>query len=158
MRIRESSYYASITKHYIANKPKGYDSVAWEAKITRTSCLNFKCLADHQEEKLLRAEVAYGEKIADVGNLQKPFDGWVVYNAYSVLIAIFYKEGNTTVFEIPIRAFLKDKYQSGNKSLTRKRAVEICSSILDITPNRSSHSKPLTSNNDDLNPNQLSQS
>ena len=64
-------------------------------------------------------------KIADAGVLQKPFDGFVLYKATSLFIAIYYVPRETEVYEIPIRIFLNEKYKSGQKSLSKKRAAEI---------------------------------
>lgn len=123
--MTEKSYYADLTKYYISHAKEIEKSIAWEAKFTRTNRLNFKCLSDHQEEKLLKAENAYGEKIADSGLMKKPFDGYVLYKARSFFIAIYFLPRQTEVYEIPIRDFLKEKYAGKEKSLTKERASEI---------------------------------
>lgn len=120
--MTESSYYAKITAYYTATIT---NTTVWEAKFSRTDRISFKHLAAHQEEKLLKAERVYGEKIADTGVLRKPFDGWIVYRATALFIAIYFSPRQTEIYEIPIRAFLKEKYESGQKSLTKKRASEI---------------------------------
>ena len=99
--------------------------MAVEAKITKTGRLPFSCLMDHQEEALLKAEKCLASKEYDVGLHRKNFDITILYKARAVLIAIFYKPGDARIFEIPIRAFLKEKYESGQKSLTKERAAEI---------------------------------
>lgn len=118
----EKSYYNEINKHYVANAT---NSIAWEAKITKTNTLNFNCLAPHQEQFLLESERSYGYKISDSGLMKKPFDGFVLYKATSLFIAIYYIPHKTEIYEIPIRAFLKEKYESGKKSLSKERAREI---------------------------------
>lgn len=121
--MRESSYYADIGKYYLKNPPP--TTTTWEAKFTRTKYINFKCLAPHQEERLLQSERVFNYKIADSGVLQKPFDGACFVGARPVFIAIYYEPRNERVYEIPIRAFLKEKYESGKKSLSLERASEI---------------------------------
>ena len=123
--MTEKSYYADLTKYYIEYAKEIEKSIAWEAKFTRTNRLNFKCLAEHQEEKLLKSEMAYGEKIADAGLMKKPFDGWVLYKARSFFIAIYFLPRHTEVYEINIRDFLKEKYAGKEKSLSKERAGEI---------------------------------
>lgn len=118
----EKSYYAAITKYYTATAT---NNIAWEAKFTRTGRIPFTCLAPHQEEKLLEAERVLGGKIADVGVLKKPFDGWVLYKATALFITIYFVPRATEIYEIPIRMFLKEKYYSKEKSLSRARAEEI---------------------------------
>ncbi len=120
--VTEKSYYAQITKYYVKHAKI---TTVWEAKFTRTSYLNFKCLPDHQEEFLLQSERAYGHKIEDSGVRKKPFDGFVIVKGLVVFIAIFYLPRATEIYEIGIRDFLKEKYQSGKKSLTKERAREI---------------------------------
>lgn len=123
--MQEKDYYAELNKYYTKHAKEIEKSIAWEAKFTRTNRLNFKCLAEHQEEKLLKAEMAYGEKIADAGLMKKPFDGYVLYKARSFFIAIYFLPRQTEVYEIPIRDFLKEKYAGKEKSLTKDRASEI---------------------------------
>ena len=123
--MTEKSYYADLTKYYILNSIRIENSIAWEAKFTRTNRINFNCLAPHQEEKLLAAERAYGEKLADVGIIKKPFDGWVLYKASSFFVAIYFLPRHTEIYEIHIRTFLREKYNSIDKSLTKIKASEI---------------------------------
>ncbi len=120
--MTEASYYAKLTKYYLKT---ARNSIAWEAKFTRSNRIRFDALADHQEEKLLESERAYGEKIADSGLIKKPFDGWVLYKASSFFIAIYFTPNHTEIYEIPIRTFIKEKYVSSEKSLSKKRAKEI---------------------------------
>jgi len=124
--MRESSYYGAIGKYYLKHATT---NVAWEAKITKTNRLPFKCLMAHQEEKLLEAERALAEKIDDVGRRKKPFDGFVLVKAESYVIAIYYKPRETQVFQIPIRNFLHQKYTSGEKSLSLEMARAIGTKI-----------------------------
>lgn len=125
--MTESSYYAKITAYYTANAT---NNIAWEAKFSRTSRIPFSCLPAHQEEFLLKAERVLGGKIPDVGIAKKFFDGYVLYKATSLFIAIYYLPRETEIYEIPIRSFLKEKYDSGEKSLTKERAREIGKRIL----------------------------
>jgi hypothetical protein len=118
----EKDYYNSINKYYTANAT---NSIAWEAKITKSNTMNFSCLAPHQEESLLVAERSFGYKIPDSGISKKGFDGFVLYRATALFIAIYYIPHKTEIYEIPIRAFLKEKYESGKKSLSKERAREI---------------------------------
>lgn len=120
--MQEKSYYPAITKYYTLHAT---NNIAWEAKFTQTGRIPFSCLAPHQEEKLLEAERVLGGKIADVGVLKKPFDGWVLFHATSLFIAIYYVPRETEVYEIPIRVFLNEKYTSKEKSMTRQRAMEL---------------------------------
>ncbi len=120
--MKESSYYAAITNHYVKNT---FVTVAWEAKFTRTDRLSFDALAVHQEYALLEATKVHGFKIPDSGIGQKPYDGFVLYNALAVVIAIYYKPKEVEVYEINIRDFVSEKYTSKEKSLTKKRAAEI---------------------------------
>lgn len=130
--MTERDYYPAINKYYLSNMQKYKNTIVWEAKITKTNTLSLNCLADHQEEKLLEAERAMAHKIADVGRAKKPFDGIVVYKATSIVVAIFYKPRATVVYEIYARDFLKEKYTSGKKSITKERAEELCFNIMDI--------------------------
>lgn len=120
--MTESSYYPALTKYYTRTAT---NNVAWESKLSKTSRISFSALAPHQEDALLKAERIYGEKIADVGVLKKGFDGFILYKATSLFIAIYFLPRATEVYEIPIRSFLKEKYESGEKSLTKQRASEI---------------------------------
>lgn len=120
--MTEKDYYADIGQYYLKTATV---TTTWEAKFTRTKYLNFRCLPAHQEEKLLKSERAYSYKIPDNGPAQKPFDGITVVKAVPVLIAIYYTPNNERVYEIPIRAFLKEKYESGEKSLSEERAKQI---------------------------------
>jgi hypothetical protein len=120
--MREASYYAKITKYY---ERTATNTVCWEAKFTRTHRLSFDALAPHQEANLLKSEEVHGHKIADSGIGVKPYDGYVVYRATAVVLAIYYRAGETDVYEIPIRKFVQEKYESNEKSLTKERATFI---------------------------------
>lgn len=120
--MKEKDYYAPIKKYYTQH---AISSMAVEAKITKTNNLNFNCLMLHQEEGLLNAERCLAFKEADVGPARKNFDITVLYKATSVLIAIYYIPHKTEIYEIPIRSFLKEKYESNKKSLSKERAREI---------------------------------
>lgn len=120
--MKERDYYARITAYY---ERTATNSIAWEAKITKSGRLPFAALASHQEEKLLKAEKVHGEKIPDVGLSKKSFDGFVLYQATSVVVLIYYLKSSTDIFEIPIRAFVNEKYTSKEKSLTKERARTI---------------------------------
>lgn len=120
--MRESSYYPAIIRYYEKNTRV---SVAFEAKFTRTNRLSFDALAPHQEQYLLKATVVHGWKLPDSGIGIKPYDGYVLYGARAVMIAIYYKPRATEVYEIPIRTFIEEKYVSKEKSLTREKAAAI---------------------------------
>lgn len=120
--MTESSYYSDITKYYEKNAT---NSIAWEAKFSRTHRIPFSDLPPHQEKFLLQAEDAYGFKIPDNGRGQKPFDGFTLYKAHAMFIAIYFLPRATEVYEIPIRTFLEEKYLSTEKSLTKERAAII---------------------------------
>ena len=120
--MTEKSYYAKIAQYY---ESKAEETTAWEVKFTRTKYINFKCLAPHQEEKLLQSERTLSYKIPDSGINQKPFDGVTIVKGRPVFVAIYYSPRDAKVYEIPIRLFLKEKYTSGNKSLKEDRAMEI---------------------------------
>lgn len=125
-KMTEKSYYLKLNKYYIKYaKEILHKSVAWEAKFTRTNYINFKCLAAHQEERLLEAEGVYGQKLADVGLARKAFDGFVLFEAKSFFVAIYFKPNKTLIYQIPIRAFIKEKYAGKEKSLSIERANQI---------------------------------
>lgn len=125
--MKESSYYAAITRYY---ERTAKTSVAWEAKITKGNRLPFASLAPHQEQFLLKATNVHGHKLPDTGIGQKPYDGYVLYGARAVVIAIFYKPRETEIYEISIRVFVAEKYTSKEKSLTKKRASELGALLL----------------------------
>jgi hypothetical protein len=120
--MTESSYYSDITKYY---ERTATASIAWEAKFSRTDRIPFSALAEHQERFLLKSEMIFGFKVPDNGIGQKPFDGFVLYQAKSVFIAIYYQPRATEIYEIPIRIFVHQKYTSKEKSLSKKRAAEL---------------------------------
>lgn len=120
--MTEKSFYPAIGKHYTKTATM---TTPWEAKFTRSNYINFNALPPHQEEKLLQSERSLNYKIPDAGIGQKPFDGICMVKARPVFVAIYYKPRETEVYEIPIRTFLKEKYQSGKKSLSLERAREI---------------------------------
>jgi hypothetical protein len=122
---QEKDYYPGITRYYLANKPPKHDCVVWEAKLARTSSLAFSALVPHQEEHLLEAERAYGGKLPDVGISRKPFDGYVVYKAWAVVIAIYFLKHKSEAYEIPIRRWVEERYSGPRKSLTKDRAAQI---------------------------------
>lgn len=125
--MKEKDYYARITKYY---ERTATNSIAWEAKITKSGRLPFAALAPHQEEKLLKAEQVHGEKIPDIGLARKSFDGFVLVKATALLLLIFYtsttsKTTTTEIYEVPLRKFIQEKYSGKSKSLTKMRAAEI---------------------------------
>ena len=123
--MTEKSYYTPLSAYYLKEAKRIKQTIVWEAKFTHTDRLSFKCLAPHQEDWLLRAETGASFKIPDEGRGQKPFDGTVWYRAKALFVAIYYKPRATEIYEIPIRVFLKEKYESGDKSLTATKAKEI---------------------------------
>jgi penicillin-binding protein-related factor A (putative recombinase) len=120
--VKEKDYYSRITAYYEKNAT---NSIAWEAKITKSGRLPFNALAPHQEEKLLKAETVHGEKLPDIGLARKSFDGFVLHRAEANILVIYYRPHDTEIYEIPIRAFVNEKYASKEKSLSRMRAAEI---------------------------------
>lgn len=124
--MKERDYYARITAYY---ERTATNSIAWEAKLTKSGRLPFAALAPHQEEKLLKAERVHGEKLPDIGLARKSFDGFVLYQATSVVVLIYYLKSSTDIFEIPIRSFVSEKYTSKEKSLTKERAATVGSRI-----------------------------
>lgn len=120
---QEKDYYGLINQYYTKHAK---ETIAWEAKLTKTNSIPFKSLAPHQEEKLLKSERVFAYKYPDVGMAQKPYDGSVLVGATAIFIAIYYKPRATRIFEILLRDFLNEKYKSGNKSLTLDRAEQIC--------------------------------
>lgn len=123
--MTEKSYYAKINKYYIAHSWEYNNNIVWEAKFTRTNRISYKALASHQEASLVQAQRAYAIKLADVGQALKPFDGGMFYKASGFFIAIYFIRNKTQVIEIPIDDFLREKYTSKEKSLTKERASEI---------------------------------
>ena len=124
--MTEKSYYAKITKYYNAIADC---SMAVELKITKGNTLSFKCLPPHQEEFLVQSGRTLGYKIDDTGRRKKPFDIFVLYHAFAVIVAIFYRPRDTEIYEIGIKDFLNEKYNSGKKSLTLERARQIGSRL-----------------------------
>lgn len=122
VEMREASFYARINAYYLTNVS---NSIAYDAKFTRSSSLPFSCLLPHQELKLLEAERILAYKITDNGIQQKPFDGFILYKATAILIAIYYVPRKTEFYEIPIRVFIAEREASQRKSLTKERAREI---------------------------------
>lgn len=100
-------------------------SINWEAKFSRINRIPFKSLAPHQEEKLLEGERGVAWKFPDTGPMRKMFDGTAIYNGLPIFVAIYFNDNKSTIIEIPFRSFLKEKYESGEKSLTKQRASEI---------------------------------
>jgi hypothetical protein len=121
----EKDYYSKLTKHYESHAVEIQRSIVWEAKRTRTHRLPFNSLEVHQETNLLDAETSHGYKISDSGPAPKPYDGYAVYGALSVVVVIYYLPRATEIYEIPIRTFIQEKYTSKDKSLTKARASQI---------------------------------
>lgn len=120
---QEKDYYGLINQYYTKHAK---ETIAWEAKLTKTKNLLFSCLVPHQEENLLKSERTFAYKYPDVGRAKKPYDGSVLVGATAIFIAIYYKPRATRIFEILLRDFLNEKYKSGNKSLHVDRAEQIC--------------------------------
>lgn len=125
--MTEKSYYSLISRYYTKN---ARNTIVWEAKFTRTNYILFSSLKAHQEEKLLEAERVLAHKEPDVGIAKKNFDGYVLFNATALFIAIYYKPKGTVIYEIPIRSFLKEKYTSNLPSLTIEQAKKISTGVL----------------------------
>jgi hypothetical protein len=120
--VKEKDFYSRITAYY---EKHATNSIAWEAKITKSGRLPYVALAPHQEEKLLKAETVHGEKIPDVGLARKSFDGFTLYRATSLMILIFQSKSISEIYEVPIRIFVNEKYASKEKSLTKAKAASI---------------------------------
>ena len=115
--MTESSYYHSLGSYYLNHS----DYEAIEIKFTRTNRLSFSCLPAHQEEALLKQ---WYYKIPDVGVQRKPLD-IVLKRKECPIIVVYYSPRHTEIYEIPIRTFLKEKYEGTEKSLSKERAGEI---------------------------------
>lgn len=120
--MRELDYYGRITNYYLLASQALGKSITWEAKLTKGKSLPFSDLKPHQEQKLLESERAYGAKIPDIGLSQKPFDGYVIWHAFAVVVVIFYEPRNERVYEISIRNFIEERELGLRKSLTEERA------------------------------------
>jgi hypothetical protein len=120
--MKEKDYYARITKYY---ELTATNSICWEAKLTKSGRLPYVALAPHQEEKLLKAQTVHGEKLPDIGLARKSFDGFVLHRAEANILVIYYHPHDTEIYEIPIRAFVNEKYSSKEKSLSKMRAQAI---------------------------------
>lgn len=123
--MTEKSYYADLTKLYVARSLELKRTIVWEAKFTRSGRISYKALAPHQELSLLQAERAYGLKLADVGRAKKPFDGLALYSALPIYVAIYYREKKSFLYEINFRDYIKERYSSKEKSLSEQRACVI---------------------------------
>lgn len=124
--MTEKDYYAKLTRYYERKALATGNSCVWDAKFTRTNLIAFSCLASHQEEQMLRAQQrAFGYKIPDAGQAQKPFDGFVLTGAIAVLPIIFYRERKTMIYEVPVNNFVYERERSIRKSLTEERAEAI---------------------------------
>jgi len=121
----EKDFYGRLTAYYTDFAKRTGRSVAWEAKRSLTSRVRFDSVSAHQERNLLVAEDAHGYKIADAGVMQKPYDGYVIAKAYSVVVLIYYKPRESEVYEIPVRAWVSERYTSKEKSITKDRAATI---------------------------------
>lgn len=126
--MTESDFYPKISAYYeriACTSGVAPASLAVEVKITK-SALPFSALQPHQELALLQAERALAYKIADVGLAKKPFDLFVLRHAVALVVVVFLLSPRTyRVFEIPVRAFIREKHASARKSLTLSRAGEI---------------------------------
>ena len=98
----------------------------YELKFTHDNSLPFKAVMDHQLAGLYVAK--HGRlpyKIADVGIARKPFDGFMVSGAISMIGIMYYSKGEKSFVMIDIDVFMKEKEESKRKSLTKERAKEI---------------------------------
>lgn len=123
--MTEKSYYSDLTKYYTARALELKKSITWEAKFSRTHRISFTALQSHQERDLIKSMRVFGAKIPDAGVMQKPFDGYVLFNAEAYFIAIYFLPRETEIYEIHIRNFVDEKYRSNEKSLTKERAAQI---------------------------------
>lgn len=100
--------------------------LAYELKFTLDNSLPFKAVMDHQLAALYVAK--HGRlpyKIADVGIARKPFDGFMLAGAISMVGIMYYTKGEKNFVLIDIDVFMQEKEDSKRKSLTKDRAVEI---------------------------------
>lgn len=130
--MTEKNYYNGLTKFYEKDALITGRSSVWDAKFTRTNSLAFSCLSTHQEDRMVRAERAFGYKIPDAGQAQKPFDGFSIAYAKSFIPIIFYEPRKTTIYEVPLGSFIHERETGKRKSLTKERAKEICTRIIKI--------------------------
>jgi len=121
----EKDFYARLTAYYTDFAKRTGRSVAWEAKRSLTARVRFDSVSAHQERNLLAAEDAHGFKIPDNGIGLKPYDGYVIAKAYSVVVLIYYKPRESEVYEIPVRTWVNERYASKEKSITKERACAI---------------------------------
>lgn len=123
--MKEKSYYAKIGHFYVIRARQLKRTIVWEAKLSKKDSMPFSTLLPHQEEKMLESERSLNFKIPDVGKQKKPADGIAVYDAYPVIVAIFYAPRATQIFEITLRAWIVERESYDRKSLTIDRAGTI---------------------------------
>jgi hypothetical protein len=119
---KESSFYQRLGKWYLENT----DYPAIEIKLSKSNRMPFSAVPPHQEAALANK---WYYKIPDVGIAKKPLD-IVFKRTPAPLVVVYQVKGTTEVYEIPIRAFLKEKYTSGSKSLHKDRAAELGIKVL----------------------------
>lgn len=92
----------------------------FELKLTKGSSLPFSAVKPHQEANLASQKLIY--KIPDDSIGQKPFDSFVIVDAPSFIVVMFYKRGCKRFYMIPIEEWLELKKTSQRKSLTEEMA------------------------------------
>lgn len=120
--MMEKDFYAPIGAYYLQHTT---NSMGIEVKITKTDRLSFKAVTERQEEKLLKAEAALYHNEPDIGLAPKNFDIYILHKATAVVFVVYWKPREKECYEIPIRNWIKEKYESGEKSLTKERAAMI---------------------------------
>ncbi len=71
---------------------------------------------------MLQAERSFAHKIADVGQLKKPFDIIVLRGAQAFIVAIFYRPRKAGIYAIPLRNFIAKREQGSTKSISEIEA------------------------------------
>ena len=106
----------------------------------------FDKVAEHQEKALIQAATGnLYHKISDSpygGSMKftfkKPFDCLNICKAHSYVVVMFYAKGKLKEFiMISIFAFLNERDTCKRKSITEKRAKEICEKVVRVKGKKS---------------------
>ena len=102
---------------------------AFELKMVKGKSMPFNAVKEHQiiALRLVGSKLVY--KIADDSRGTKPFDCFMLVNSPGYIVIMFYKRGQKEFIIIEISNFIKEMKTSKRKSLTEKRAKEICYKI-----------------------------
>lgn len=128
-KITERSYNPDADRYYLKRTIEDQQDYTWDLKFTRTHRLPFSCLKPHQEKFLLESRRGFSYHPTDIGLLKRPFDGMAFCNATPLLVAIYYQPRKAEFYEIRLEDFIREKYSSKEKSLTKERAKEIGTQI-----------------------------